>query len=581
MCWSASMSGPACWNRACTRPWPAPSSACACRCARRSGDGRHSLAKRCIHALHPWVAFAIMPAFAFANAGVSLTGLIVGDDRRAGHARRGAGPVHRQAGRRDGGRGAGACYRPRAACRRAPAGAETYGVAILTGIGFTMSLFIGSLAFPGAEHIVEMRLGVIGGSILSALVGLAGAGGWRRGARRPRLSDAQSTPAPPCGRPRSAPRRRSCGRPRVSTTALCRPMISAPAGVTSSSGAPEEPKVASQSCSSSRPPSSLGRPAGSRCRGSGSRRSRRYSRRWSARRLPAACFISSNERLAERDRLDRSGCAPARSPPSRCRCSDSSLARSGTQSGETVKSCGPGMLAIVAAVIAGDEMHLHRDGPALVLEIVEAMRRRQHQVGRDQRAGAMAADLAVDPAQRRPWPDLGLDRRAVVGAFDADLPALGFIGMDDRPPAASGTSASQRERRPPGPGRSSGPGGARGCRRIIRSWHGAAAAAPVGAGQQDAVETFPAEGRRQAEAPIDAMATGRHRRRHPLDVLELGGRKAGLWSSGVRRARNRSPHISPLAGCGRIAGRISAAKSRVVLSPVGMLSVIPRAVPTG
>jgi NhaA family Na+:H+ antiporter len=50
--------------------------------------------------------------------------------------------------------------------------AETYGVAILTGIGFTMSLFIGSLAFPGAEHIVEMRLGVIGGSILSALMGL-------------------------------------------------------------------------------------------------------------------------------------------------------------------------------------------------------------------------------------------------------------------------------------------------------------------------------------------------------------------------------------------------------------------------
>jgi NhaA family Na+:H+ antiporter len=35
-----------------------------------------------------------------------------------------------------------------------------------------MSLFIGSLAFPGAEHIVEMRLGVIGGSILSALMGL-------------------------------------------------------------------------------------------------------------------------------------------------------------------------------------------------------------------------------------------------------------------------------------------------------------------------------------------------------------------------------------------------------------------------
>src|SRR6185295_7994448 len=58
---------------------------------------------------------------------------------------------------------------------RLPEGAgwsQTYGVAILTGIGFTMSLFIGSLAFPGTEHIVEMRLGVIGGSILSAGCGL-------------------------------------------------------------------------------------------------------------------------------------------------------------------------------------------------------------------------------------------------------------------------------------------------------------------------------------------------------------------------------------------------------------------------
>jgi NhaA family Na+:H+ antiporter len=42
----------------------------------------------------------------------------------------------------------------------------------MTGIGFTMSLFIGGLAFPGSDHIVELRLGVIGGSILSALSGL-------------------------------------------------------------------------------------------------------------------------------------------------------------------------------------------------------------------------------------------------------------------------------------------------------------------------------------------------------------------------------------------------------------------------
>src|SRR5688572_30857758 len=84
----------------------------------------------------------------------------------------------------------------------------------------------------------------------------------------------------------------------------------------------------------------------------------------------------------------------------------------------------PGVLAVFAAVIAGNEVHLHRDGPALVLEAVEAVRRRQHQIGRNQRTGTVAADLPVDAAERGPWPDLDLDRRAVVVAFDADLPTL-------------------------------------------------------------------------------------------------------------------------------------------------------------
>ena len=51
---------------------------------------------------------------------------------------------------------------------------QVYGVSLLCGVGFTMSLFIGALAFPGAvdspEH-VEVKLGVILGSVLSALVG--------------------------------------------------------------------------------------------------------------------------------------------------------------------------------------------------------------------------------------------------------------------------------------------------------------------------------------------------------------------------------------------------------------------------
>jgi NhaA family Na+:H+ antiporter len=138
----------------------------------RSPKGEeHSLAKRCIHALHPWVAFGIMPAFAFANAGVSLAGLSWATI---------AAPVTLGValglfiGKQVGVMAAVLLARV-AGVARLPEGAgwgETYGIAILTGIGFTMSLFIGGLAFPGAAHIVEMRLGVIGGSTLSAITGL-------------------------------------------------------------------------------------------------------------------------------------------------------------------------------------------------------------------------------------------------------------------------------------------------------------------------------------------------------------------------------------------------------------------------
>jgi NhaA family Na+:H+ antiporter len=44
-------------------------------------------------------------------------------------------------------------------------------VAILGGIGFTMSLFIGQLAFDDAAHDTQVRLGVLAGSVLSAAVG--------------------------------------------------------------------------------------------------------------------------------------------------------------------------------------------------------------------------------------------------------------------------------------------------------------------------------------------------------------------------------------------------------------------------
>ena len=126
--------------------------------------------KRLEHALHPWVAFCVLPAFAFANAGVSLAGLSLGSFLE---------PLPLGIllglflGKQVGVMGF-VWLGVRAGLCRLPAGVtwmQLYGVALLAGIGFTMSLFIGTLAFEDASHSAGIRLGVLGGSILSACLG--------------------------------------------------------------------------------------------------------------------------------------------------------------------------------------------------------------------------------------------------------------------------------------------------------------------------------------------------------------------------------------------------------------------------
>ncbi|RPJ74431.1 MAG: Na+/H+ antiporter NhaA, partial [Acidobacteria bacterium] len=122
------------------------------------------------HALHPWVAFGILPLFAFANAGVSLDGMSLGSIAEPVPFGIAAGLfVGKQVGVM-----LATWFAVRLGVGALPEGAswtQFYGMALLTGIGFTMSLFIGTLAFQTEHQAAAVRIGVIGGSLLSALAG--------------------------------------------------------------------------------------------------------------------------------------------------------------------------------------------------------------------------------------------------------------------------------------------------------------------------------------------------------------------------------------------------------------------------
>jgi NhaA family Na+:H+ antiporter len=123
------------------------------------------------HVLKPWSAWFIMPVFAFANAGLPLAGLSLASLVAPV-------PLGIMAGLFLGKQigivlGAGLLIvLGIAALPRGASWRGLYGTAILGGIGFTMSLFIGTLAFPDdALRETQVRLGVLAGSLLSAIAG--------------------------------------------------------------------------------------------------------------------------------------------------------------------------------------------------------------------------------------------------------------------------------------------------------------------------------------------------------------------------------------------------------------------------
>ena len=125
------------------------------------------------HALHPWVAFAVLPMFAFANAGVSLQGVTLSTLLLPVPLGIALGLV---LGKAVGVFGA-AWLMIRFVGARVPSGAswtQFFAVCLLCGVGFTMSLFIGGLAFEGlgAAFETQLKLGVLGGSVLAALLGV-------------------------------------------------------------------------------------------------------------------------------------------------------------------------------------------------------------------------------------------------------------------------------------------------------------------------------------------------------------------------------------------------------------------------
>jgi NhaA family Na+:H+ antiporter len=138
----------------------------------QSKDKTHSPLKNMEHDLHSVVAFIILPIFAFANAGINLSG--VGVEQILHPVPMGIALglfLGKQVGI------FGLCWLAiKCKITKIPKGmswCSLYATAVLCGVGFTMSLFIGSLAFEatGTNMLFDERLGIIIGSLLSGFVG--------------------------------------------------------------------------------------------------------------------------------------------------------------------------------------------------------------------------------------------------------------------------------------------------------------------------------------------------------------------------------------------------------------------------
>jgi Na+:H+ antiporter, NhaA family len=130
----------------------------------------HSPLEHLEHALHPWVAYGILPLFAFANAGLVLGGLQLADAMEALPLGIVLGLV---IGKPVGIVGAALLLRA-LGWARFPDGAgfaAMLGLGFMCGIGFTMSLFIASLAYAERALYDAAVLGILGASVISALIG--------------------------------------------------------------------------------------------------------------------------------------------------------------------------------------------------------------------------------------------------------------------------------------------------------------------------------------------------------------------------------------------------------------------------